>query len=1153
MKPLFEEVRLILLIPIIFIIGCHDSPSVDLTDGLPDDHILLNDVSSSDKGDQEVDIGGIADVYDMDYIIRDADPKNPNNKSIDSDCDGLSDFEEFSIIYPGGKKTDPMTPDSDGDGILDGVEVGKIESPDEVCKRYFKGDADPTTFTNPVSIDSDCDGLLEGDEDLNGDGRVDSHETDPANPDTDGDGLPDGLELGKTIPLKEGLCKHFIPDQDPTTTSDPLNPDTDGDGIDDGREDRNHNGRADIEDPQNPNYSSGDETDPANPDTDGDGVIDGREDRNQNFIVDPGETDPLIKNLDTDGDGIDDEREVFCGYELDDPDMDSDGLKDGIEDKNSDCVVNIGETDPKRIDSDCDGISDGEEDKNKNGRTDPSETDPSNPDTDGDGLRDGIEIGIALNLDPANCKDFRQDEDPQTTTDPLSKDTDSDGVMDGAEDANQNGRVDPGELDPNNKDDGGGAVHGACATENIVKINFFNIRHADSMIALIEDYKDNPPQDINLSKLLINGEEKGFIFVHKNKEAGGFVIEKKAETANIVDEEKLIRGDTPCKIPSGYLEKIACISNPVTQTFTTWDGFPAIIANYDYDKGSQDDLKGRLNLISKAFLGDNLSGLFPDGIEQNGGHNSDWKLQIEIIFRHSNKVVVVGSLVSSDHFDSDPLYEILRGDITNGSAIAQLGDTTGVQCDLRSSGNPIVDFIWVVDDSCSMSPYQKAVNTAATAFIDKLRNSQVDFRIAALATSYWQKTLKSSQTPVKNYGKVFGFTRDLDEFRTWFKQPCSLSDSGCIGDEQCTGTEKGIESLYDALLNPKNNAVPLLPTPGRGMPESPQKIRYGARLVVIFLSDAGDQSNREGEYVNGNPPSDSGDGPWWDRNLPTWPVIFDEISKRDDIDGLIANAIICSTNNCGSETKNPSLYDILVQQTQGIMGLIKDDLSIQTAMQAIVDSAIASTGLLLSKYPISASLKVVQESPPANCPQPTPRNPVNGFNYDGVFNRISFYGDCRPERPGSKIAVSYQYWIDSNRLYVECGECEFPRRCNTETGRCECPPDCDGEDHGKNYVCDQNTCKWICPSQCGGVCDLRFTCSMGDCLCICDQNFTCNIGYRLDPTNCNCKCSADELRCDEYHQADLSSCTCICKKDCGGCPDGFVCQPSLCYCEQKPL
>ena len=48
---------------------------------------------------------------------------------------------------------------------------------------------------------------------------------------------------------------------------------------------------------------------------------------------------------------------------------------------------------------------------------------------------------------------FVPDSDPTTTTDPLDPDTDGDGTPDGLEDCNRNGRVDPGERDPNDPSD----------------------------------------------------------------------------------------------------------------------------------------------------------------------------------------------------------------------------------------------------------------------------------------------------------------------------------------------------------------------------------------------------------------------------------------------------------------------------------------------------------------------------------------------------------------------------------------------------------------------------------------------------------------------------------------------------------------------------
>ena len=124
-------------------------------------------------------------------------------------------------------------------------------------------------------------------------------------------------------------------------------------------------------------------------------------------------------------------------------DSDGDGLPNALE---------IGTcADPLDADSDDDGILDGTEDQNHNGLVDAGETDPCNVDTDGDGLQDGTELGYTLGDVGADTDTsvFQEDLDPATTTDPLKEDTDGDRWQDGREDANHNGRVDPGERDPN--------------------------------------------------------------------------------------------------------------------------------------------------------------------------------------------------------------------------------------------------------------------------------------------------------------------------------------------------------------------------------------------------------------------------------------------------------------------------------------------------------------------------------------------------------------------------------------------------------------------------------------------------------------------------------------------------------------------------------
>ena len=376
---------------------------------------------------------------------------------IDSDTDGLPDHMETSFIGLDPtivSGTDPNNPDTDSDGILDGTEDlnrnGRTDYVDaNMNGLYDKGEQ--LLETSPLRPDTDRDGLNDGVEDKNKNGQYDAAlgETDATSPDTDLDGLFDGIED------KNANGIYDVPNDDTpekARETDPRNPDTDGDCQQcaalescrylDGMEDSNQNGRVDMG-----------ETDPTRTDSDNDGITDTIEDVNCNGIVDANESSPKLDDSDDDylPDGMEDKNH------------------DGHWDSTTDSTGSMAETSAYLADSDGDMLKDGEEDFNHDGIVGMTETDPKNPDTDGDCIDDGREVLGCVNSNPSNplmasidedndslpncCEKYFQDnffEDPPVTgpTDPCNKDTDGDGIDDGQEDANQNCRVDVGETDP---------------------------------------------------------------------------------------------------------------------------------------------------------------------------------------------------------------------------------------------------------------------------------------------------------------------------------------------------------------------------------------------------------------------------------------------------------------------------------------------------------------------------------------------------------------------------------------------------------------------------------------------------------------------------------------------------------------------------------
>jgi len=82
-------------------------------------------------------------------------------------------------------------------------------------------------------------------------------------------------------------------------------------------------------------------------------------------------------------------------------------------------------------------------------------TDEHDWDHDDDAIPDTVEVGADdITIDPVLGDPARlNDADPRTWTSPYLADTDGGGQDDGVEDANHNGRVDPGETDPNDRTD----------------------------------------------------------------------------------------------------------------------------------------------------------------------------------------------------------------------------------------------------------------------------------------------------------------------------------------------------------------------------------------------------------------------------------------------------------------------------------------------------------------------------------------------------------------------------------------------------------------------------------------------------------------------------------------------------------------------------
>jgi len=830
---------------------------------------------------------------------------------------------------------------------------------------------------------------------------------------------------------------------------------------------------TDIDDPNNPTkdtdcdgltdaeefstiYPGGLKTDPGIADTDGDGILDGVE-LGRTSSVDPkcafaGDQDPTTRTspvaVDTDGDK----------------------LPDGLEDVDRNGRRDPNETDPNAPDTDGDGLADGDEDKNANGVVDPGETDPRVADTDGDGILDGIEATSCMA--------------------PSKADTDGDGIPDGVEDANRNGVVDPSELDPCDASDGavGTPPGSVCSTANLRPVNFVKEHAPDLQLALPAGFRDDLRQPIQLA-----GVTKGVLARDDVRQVTAIAFKRSAAAvgSSVTDEEASIRA---AALPAATRE--------YARTFTTWDGYPALSARYAVDDVR--DLNTFTNALSQLLVPGSSGAL-----AGSAGIQGPFTIQAQYVRRSDASVLVTFAITPASRFTSSD-NAFAMADVASGSALAQADDTDAVRCETFAATPGKVDFVFVADDSGSMSVSQQALANAATAMAEQLAYAALDWRIAMVTTSYI-----SPNSP--NADVVRGFTKNIHQFRAWLTPnstcssgqctnvtiPAGASPTTCSANRDCwvgisgNGTERP--------LGAARSAINFLASAGG---TEATRFRADANVVVVLLTDARDQSaGTATEYQQYFAASGNVAG-----------VSKNPLERLIPLHGILCPPEGATNNtstwcNAQEDPRNPRHLDVILANG-GVHGSIRSASSIATTIGAIVDSVIASTGRRVAEPPIGASLKVAIEAVenPAVCPTSgdLPRNRTNGFDVDGIDRTISFFGACRPSQPGvTRAAISYRSWNDRSA-----------------------DPD------GLPAACQD----------CNGSCGAFEACSAATCTCECVQSATCGPGLRFDPDACRCVCDTATLDCAKGRVADADRCACVCQPDCGGCAAGTTCNTSSCAC-----
>jgi hypothetical protein len=189
-------------------------------------------------------------------------------------------------------------------------------------------------------------------------------------------------------------------------------------------------------------------------------------------------------------------------------------------------------------------------------------------------------------------------------------------------------------------------------------------------------------------------------------------------------------------------------------------------------------------------------------------------------------------------------------------------------------------------------------------------------------------------------------------------------------------------------------------------PAASTRFRDGAEVVIIILTDGEDKTSGMNSSIV---------------TQSKWEPVGNFVSffggpNPTNARGTVipVHAIYCPAGKaCGDDpvpATVPTRIQAVVQATGGLLGDILQPNVINEVMRNIVEREIGKQGIELQRPFIGASLRMALESPTGACNvADVSRSRESGFDYDGMYQSVSFFGSCRPIK-GSEVVVSYQSW-----------------------------------------------------------------------------------------------------------------------------------------------
>jgi hypothetical protein len=344
------------------------------------------------------------------------------------------------------------------------------------------------------------------------------------------------------------------------------------------------------------------------------------------------------------------------------------------------------------------------------------------------------------------------------------------------------------------------------------------------------------------------------------------------------------------------------------------------------------------------------------------------------------RLVVMGAVaLLLNYKDPARATRSIADDLSGGTALAVPTATLARVCDVNATAGPAAaDIIWVVDDSGSMDDNQSIADNAAS-FFSRALAAGLDFRMGVTGVN--DPNGASPSTVGHLCADHFLLPSEQAVFASCITNPPGYA----------VGSEYGLTNALEAVKKHLPRAV-----------NSPDRIRSGARLVIILASDEA-PAELKGSLFPSDPSQcvlTSIQRTQLDAAIKPYLDLFTGVSDPEGAAVFHALAGVCG-NTCSAEVAHG--YQDLAWHLGGQVGdICQADLS--ATLQVIIDSLVGGCSpLVLDHRPVAASLAVALDGVPLQ------RSHTAGFDYRAASNSIALINVKHAK--GSELVASYLRWV----------------------------------------------------------------------------------------------------------------------------------------------